>query len=270
MAQDLCALLREKKLISIVRGAPTEKITKIADAIYRGGFRFMEITFDQSGKTPHAVTAEQIRIVREAFDGRLHVGAGTVMTEAQLKLAAEAGAEYIISPNVDTAIIRATKAAGLISIPGAFTPSEIAGAYQAGADFVKLFPVDCVDLKYIKAVRAPINHIPLLAVSGVTPENLGDYLKAGMAGAGIGSILVKGEDVAADNFEAIAAARRALCRCGRKHLIPSQGHKNPAGVCSTSRVILCPRIPERDARAFLLAVTPSWPRCCGARRACRA
>ena len=167
MAQDLCALLREKKLISIVRGAPTEKITKIADAIYRGGFRFMEITFDQSGKTPHAVTAEQIRIVREAFDGRLHVGAGTVMTEAQLKLAAEAGAEYIISPNVDTAIIRATKAAGLISIPGAFTPSEIAGAYQAGADFVKLFPVDCVDLKYIKAVRAPINHIPLLAVSGV-------------------------------------------------------------------------------------------------------
>ena len=129
MAQDLCALLREKKLISIVRGAPTEKITKIADAIYRGGFRFMEITFDQSGKTPYAVTAEQIRIVREAFDGRLHVGAGTVMTEAQLKLAAEAGAEYIISPNVDTAIIRATKAAGLISIPGAFTPSEIAGAY---------------------------------------------------------------------------------------------------------------------------------------------
>ena len=72
MAQDLCARLREKKLISIVRGAPTEKITKIADAIYRGGFRFMEITFDQSGKTPYAVTAEQIRIVREAFDGRLH------------------------------------------------------------------------------------------------------------------------------------------------------------------------------------------------------
>ena len=191
MAQDLCALLREKKLISIVRGAPTEKITKIADAIYRGGFRFMEITFDQSGKTPHAVTAE-------------HVGAGTVMTEAQLKLAAEAGAEYIISPNVDTAIIRATKAVGLISIPGAFTPSEIAGAYQAGADFVKLFPADCVDLKYIKAVRAPINHIPLLAVSGVTPENLGDYLNAGMAGAGIGSILVTKADVANEDYDAIA------------------------------------------------------------------
>ena len=204
MAQDLCARLREKKLISIVRGAPTEKITKIADAIYRGGFRFMEITFDQSGKTPHAVTAEQTRIVREAFDGRLHVGTGTIMTEAQLKLAAEAGAEYIISPNVDTAIIRATKAAGLLSIPGAFTPSEIAAAHRAGADFVKIFPADCFDLHYFKAIRAPINHIPLLAVSGVTPENLDDYLNAGMAGAGIGSILVTKADVANEDYDAIA------------------------------------------------------------------
>ena len=204
MARDLCALLREKKLISIVRSAPTEKIVKIANAIYRGGFRFMEITFDQSGKIPHEVTAEQIRIVRREFEGHLHIGAGTVMTEAQLKLATEAGAEYIISPNADPVIIRATKAAGLISIPGAFTPSEIADAYQAGADFVKLFPVDCVDLKYIKAVRAPINRIPLLAVSGVTPENLGDYLKAGMAGAGIGSILVTKADVANEDYDAIA------------------------------------------------------------------
>ena len=75
---------------------------------------------------------------------------------------------------------------------------------KAGADFVKLFPVDCVDLKYIKAVRAPINHIPLLAVSGVTPENLGDYLKAGMAGACIGSILVTKADVANEDYDAIA------------------------------------------------------------------
>ena len=144
-------------------------------------------------------------MVREAFADRLHVGAGTVMTEAQRKLAAAAGAEYIISPNVNVEIIRATKAAGLLSIPGAFTPSEIVTAYEAGADFVKLFPADCVDLHYIKAIRAPINHIPLLAVGGVTPENLGAYLKAGMAGAGIGSALVKKEDVAADNFDAIAA-----------------------------------------------------------------
>ena len=126
------------------------------------------------------------------------------MTESQRKLAAAAGAEYIISPNVNVEIIRATKAAGLLSIPGAFTPSEIVTAHEEGADFVKLFPADCIDLHYIKAIRAPINHIPLLAVGGVTPEKLGDYLKAGMAGAGIGSILVKGEDVAADNFEAIA------------------------------------------------------------------
>ena len=204
MAQDLCALLHQKKLISIVRGVPTEKIVKVADAIYRGGFRFLEITFDQSGKIPNEVTAEQIRVVREAFEGRLHVGAGTVMTEKQLELAIAAGAEYIISPNVDVDIIRATKAAGLLSIPGAFTPSEIATAHRAGADFVKIFPADCFDLHYFKAIRAPLNHIPLLAVSGVSPDNLGDYLNAGMAGAGIGSVLVKKEDVASENYDAIA------------------------------------------------------------------
>ena len=93
MTQDLCTLLREKKLISIVRGAPTEKITRIADALWRGGFRFLEITFDQAGNIPLEVSAEQIRMVREAFEGRLHVGAGTVMTESQRKLAAAAGAE---------------------------------------------------------------------------------------------------------------------------------------------------------------------------------
>ena len=210
MAQDLCARLREKKLISIVRGAPTEKITKIADAIYRGGFRFMEITFDQSGKTPHAVTAEQIRIVREAFDGRLHVGAGTVMTEAQLKLAAEAGAEYIISPNVDTAIIRATKAVGLISIPGAFTPSEIAGAYQAGADFVKLFPAGDLGVSYLKAIRAPISHVKLMAVGGVNESNAADFLKAGAVGLGIGGNLAKKAWIDAGEFDKLTEAAKTM------------------------------------------------------------
>ena len=204
MAQDLGILLREKKLIAIVRGAPTEAITAIADAVCRGGFRFMEITFDQAGDLPNEVTAKQISTLRETFRDRLHIGAGTVMTEAQLRLAVEAGAEYIISPNTDAAIIRATKAAGLLSIPGAFTASEVAAAYHAGADFVKLFPADCMDLNYIKAIRAPLNHIPLLAVGGVTPENLGDYLRAGIAGAGIGSILVRKADVAAGNYNAIA------------------------------------------------------------------
>ena len=198
-------LLRQKKLISIVRSAPTEKITKIADALWRGGLRFMEITFDQTGNIPQEVSAEQIRMVRESFGDRLHVGAGTVMTETQRKLATAAGAEYIISPNVNVEIIRATKAAGLLSIPGAFTPFEIITAYEAGTDFVKFFPADCVDPHYIKAIRTPINHIPLLAVGGVTPENLGEYLHAGMAGAGIGGAMVRKENVAANDFDAVAA-----------------------------------------------------------------
>ena len=141
--------------------------------------------------------------------GRVLAIAGTVMTETQRKLATAAGAEYIISPNVNVEIIRATKAAGLLSIPGAFTPFEIITAYEAGTDFVKFFPADCVDPHYIKAIRTPINHIPLLAVGGVTPENLGEYLHAGMAGAGIGVAMVRKENVAANDFDAVAA--RAAC-----------------------------------------------------------
>lgn len=240
MAQDLCARLREKKLISIVRGAPTEKITKIADAIYRGGFRFMEITFDQSGKTPHAVTAEQIRIVREAFDGRLHVGAGTVMTEAQLKLAAEAGAEYIISPNVDTAIIRATKAVGLISIPGAFTPSEISGrsglrqALPGGLRRPEVYQ------------GRPCPHQPHPASGGQRcyageprrlPERRNGRRRHRQHPGHQSGCRQRG-------LRRDRAARGALCGRGGKRLIPSEDRKNPAGVCNTSRGILCPRGSE--------------------------
>lgn len=209
MREDVLELLRREKLISIVRGVPAARILPVAEALWRGGFRFLEITFDQSGATPDTETAAQIAQVRRAMDGRLHVGAGTVLRAEQLALAVEAGAEYIISPNTDVALIRATKAAGLLSIPGAFTPTEIAAADAAGADLVKLFPAECVDLRYIRAIRAPLCSIPLLAVGGVTPENLGAYLAAGVAGAGIGSALVRKDDVQTGNYDAIA--QRAAC-----------------------------------------------------------
>ena len=132
------------------------------------------------------------------------------MTEAQLKLAAEAGAEYIISPNVDTAIIRATKAVGLISIPGAFTPSEIAGAYQAGADFVKLFPAGDLGVSYLKAIRAPISHVKLMAVGGINEGNAAAFLKAGAVGLGVGGNLAKRAWIEAGEFDKLTEAAKAM------------------------------------------------------------
>ena len=204
MREQVIERIEKEKLIAIVRGVSADRCSKVANALYAGGVRLMEITYNQKEPASWQQTAETIGALTEEFGDKMFFGAGTVTSVELVELTHAYGGKYIISPDTNVDVIKRTVELGMVSLPGAMTPTEVMTAHAAGADFVKLFPVDCVDLKYIKAVRAPINHIPLLAVSGVTPENLGDYLKAGMAGAGIGSILVKGEDVAADNFEAIA------------------------------------------------------------------
>ena len=130
----------------------------------RGGIRLIEITFDQRGAPED--TANAIRLVAQNYSGDVCVGAGTVMATAQLAAAIAAGANYIISPNVNLEVIHETKRSGLVSIPGALTPSEIACAHENGADFVKVFPASAMGLEYIKAIRAPVSNIPLLAVGG--------------------------------------------------------------------------------------------------------
>jgi 2-dehydro-3-deoxyphosphogluconate aldolase/(4S)-4-hydroxy-2-oxoglutarate aldolase len=135
----------------------------------------------------------------------VYAGAGTVMSVAQVEAAAAAGARYIVSPNVDEAVIRRTVALGMLSIPGALTPSEIAAAYGMGAAFVKLFPASELGPSYIRAVRSPISHIPLLAVGGITCDNMAEYLKAGICGFGIGGNIVDMKLVNAGDYAGLTA-----------------------------------------------------------------
>jgi 2-dehydro-3-deoxyphosphogluconate aldolase/(4S)-4-hydroxy-2-oxoglutarate aldolase len=107
----------------------------------------------------------------------------------QVEAAYRAGAEYIISPNTNPAIIKKTKSLGLVSMPGALTPSEILNAHEVGADFVKIFPVRALGLDYIKDIKGPINHVKLIATAGVTPDNISDYLDVGFSGFGISNYL---------------------------------------------------------------------------------
>ena len=137
-------------------------------------------------------------------------GAGTVLSPDQVRAAYEAGAKYIVSPNTDPAVIAETKRLGLISIPGALTPSEIMAAHNAGADLVKLFPTATMGLKYFKDLRAPLSHIGLVVTAGITPDNLGDYLKAGAFAAGISSPLCDKELIAAGDFAEITRRARAF------------------------------------------------------------
>ena len=135
----------------------------------------------------------------------MRIGAGTVMTAEQVAVAAEAGAEYMISPDTSEAVIKATLAAGAVSIPGALTPTEVAVAYGYGADFVKLFPAGELGLSYIKAIRAPLAHIPMLAVGGVNENNLSAFLDAGLAGVGVGSNIVDKKLIEKGDFAALTA-----------------------------------------------------------------
>ena len=197
--KELVQQVIKEKLIVIVRGLPNEEILNTVEALRLAGVKFVEVTFSQNSPTCVEDTYRAIRYISENFKDIL-VGAGTVLTEEQLEAAYSAGAKYIISPNTNVSIIQKTVALGMMSMPGALTPTEIVTAYEAGASFVKLFPVDSLGPDYIKAVRAPLSHIPMTAVGGVNLDNLGTFYKAGVSGFGIGGNIVDKKLIASGDF----------------------------------------------------------------------
>lgn len=203
-------LILHDKVIVIVRRIYGDTLMKLAEAMCNGDVHLMELTFDQSNPDCVAATAESITQLKARFGGTMRFGAGTVITEEQVMAAKQAGCEYIISPNTDLKVIEATKANGLISIPGAMTPSEILTAHNAGADFVKLFPAGYLGVPYIKDVRAPISHVKLIATGGVKEENFASFLQAGMIGAGISGRLTDKNCIAENNYAELSARAKAF------------------------------------------------------------
>jgi 2-dehydro-3-deoxyphosphogluconate aldolase/(4S)-4-hydroxy-2-oxoglutarate aldolase len=195
----------EDRIIAIVRGIPSSQIESLAEALCAGGIHCIEVTFDQSSPEKLEDTAKSIKIINEKFAGRVLAGAGTVMSVEQVRMAAEAGALYMISPNVNRDVIRETKALGLVSIPGAMTPSEAAEAYEAGADVVKIFPAGQFGPGYIKAIKAPLKHIPFAAVGGVNVGNCAEFISAGCCCVGCGGNLVSAKLISEGRFAEITA-----------------------------------------------------------------
>ena len=200
---DVIQKINDNHLVVIVRGVEKELLVPLAEAMYEGGVRLLEITYSANGSVSDEDTAKNIQMLCEHFQDRMLIGAGTVLTEEQVALTAQAGGQFIISPNVNKQVIQKTKALNMISMPGAYTPSEIAEAHQYGADFVKLFPVTSLGASYVKAVRAPLCHIPLLAVGGVDLTNLEEYAKAGVVGFGIGGNIIDKKLLEAEDYPAI-------------------------------------------------------------------
>lgn len=193
--------LKEYKIVAICRGVSTDNILKTAQALYDGGIRMMEVTFNQKAADPIAETAASIKLLNEKMGDKMYFGAGTVLTPEQVDAAVDAGAKYIISPNFSPAVVKRTIERGAISMPGCLTPSEVMSAYEMGAHVIKLFPAGDLGLGYIKAIMAPISHVPLVAVGGINADNMRSFLDLGLAGLGIGGNIVNTKLISEGKFD---------------------------------------------------------------------
>jgi len=216
MRETVIQAVLDHKIIAIVRGVYGEDCLHLAQALCKGGIRLLEVTFDQAKTEDWKKTADTIRLLVETLGGQMTFGAGTVTSPELVALAQSAGAEFIVSPDVNARVIKATVDAGMVSMPGALTPTEVLTAHAYGADFVKLFPVGNLGASYMKAVHAPVNHVRLLAVGGVNEKNVASFLEAGAVGAGVGGNLVNKQWIANGEFEKITAlAEEFVQACGK-------------------------------------------------------
>lgn len=207
--------VQQRKVVAIVRGLSPEHIVRLGHAFEEGGIGLMEVTYNQRAPETWVDTANAIEAVEKEFGDRLLVGAGTVITLEQVRMTWEAGGHYLVTPTTQPEIIRAGKALGLGLYPGAFTATEILEAYNAGADAVKVFPVGSLGPGYIKALKAPLSHIPLMAVGGVNDKNAGEFMKAGCVGVGVGGNLVNKEWIENGEWSRITDLARAYMEAVR-------------------------------------------------------
>ena len=189
--EDFLRYFRECPLVAIIRGVRPDEAEATAAALYEAGIRIIEVPLN----SPEPL--ESIWIIAEAFGDRALVGAGTVLDPVDVPKVARAGGRLIVSPNTNLAVIEATVAAGLVSSPGYFTPSEAFTAIHAGAHSIKLFPAEAASPAVLKSHRAVLpKGVPIIVVGGVTPESIPGWLEAGADGFGLGGALYKaGQDV---------------------------------------------------------------------------
>ncbi|WP_100406449.1 bifunctional 4-hydroxy-2-oxoglutarate aldolase/2-dehydro-3-deoxy-phosphogluconate aldolase [Bacillus solitudinis] len=182
---NLLEQITESGIVAVIRGSKPENIISIAKALSEGGVKALEITVE----TPKAMSIIE-KVVSELDGEDVIVGAGTVLDAETARAAILSGARFVFSPTVNVETIKMSKRYGVISIPGAMTPTEILTAYEHGADLIKVFPANVVGPAFIKNVKGPLPHIPLMATGGIDVDNAGTFIKAGAVGLGVGSTLV--------------------------------------------------------------------------------
>lgn len=201
----------ESGIVAIVRSADPGPLVEVVKALADGGVTVTEVTFT----VPNAL--EVIREAKRQLGDRVLLGAGTVLDPETARAALLAGAEFIVSPNTNPDVIRLCRRYDKLVMPGAFTPTEVVTAWEAGADIVKVFPADVVGPAYFKALRGPLPHVKLMPTGGVDLTTASEFLKAGTVCLGIGTQLVEPKALAARDFARITTLARQYAEIIRKH-----------------------------------------------------
>jgi 2-dehydro-3-deoxyphosphogluconate aldolase / (4S)-4-hydroxy-2-oxoglutarate aldolase len=191
---DVLSTIKQEKMIAIIRGSEPAEALAISKALYKGGVRAIEITLNSPG------ALSSIERVRSELGDDLAVGAGTVLDPESARSALLAGAQFILSPSLNRDTIKMTKRYGAVSIPGAFTPTEILEAYESGGDIIKVFPASSLGPGFVKDIHGPLPQIPLLPTGGIDLTNIAEYIEKGASGVGLGSSLVNSKEAVTDEY----------------------------------------------------------------------
>ncbi len=191
--EDLNRVLKSG-IVAILRSPSSDQLVNVARALLDGGVDVIEVTFTVPG------ALEILAAVKKDLGNRVLLGAGTVLDPETARAALLAGAEFIVSPAVNLDVIRLCHRYDKVVMPGAFTPTEILAAWEAGADVVKVFPSDCVGPGYLKALRGPFPQIRLMPTGGVNLQTLPAFIEAGACAVGVGGSLAEQQAIREGNF----------------------------------------------------------------------
>ena len=213
MRIDVMRQIEETGFIAVADDHYEEGVLpSIAEALLEGGASLLELKYDIGDLDRTNEASEAVMLLKSQFGDELHVGVGGIFTKAQVRLAVSAGAEFISSPDSNADIINETLAAGLVSLPGAMTPTEITLANRCGADYVRFFPAGTAGEPYFKAIHPSIKHVKLIVSGGVTLENYKRFLISGAFGAAVGQNIINDRFLSVGNYQGITNVAKQYIR----------------------------------------------------------
>ena len=191
-------------VIAAIRADSSERLIDVARALEAGGAEFIEVTMN----TPNAL--KTIEALADTMGDTVTVGVGTVLDPETARAAILAGAEYVVTPTLNRAVIEMARRYSKLIFPGAFTPTEILTAWEAGGDIVKVFPAGAVGPGYLKDIHGPLPHIKLMPVGGVSVDNCGEFIKMGASAVTAASCIAPKKDIAGGNWDNITGYARQM------------------------------------------------------------